>query len=277
MSRPAVRKASNPEYAAVPAAEASAARLPGYDVVDMNFSEDGTFRNLVVRDDRKTFEIIQDGRVNFTVLPKNAHASRHGFSHTDTGTIWCLGTMLAVVVISAIFSIVAAGYVISSGGVLEIMASRTQAFDINLISQIMHTVYPQMAQLEAQRYELYETQTLCLARLQCERYNLAYFAHFGVELNCDYSLATFESACPVDPGMFTPLTFFGLNYTISGSDVRSVFNHRSSSSNNFDRELDTLESRAAPPSVDQDRHHHHNNHNNQQNYYELDISVKSQD
>ena len=297
MSTPSKKRGDTrrPAYAPVPNTPTPAAadaaevvythgpNLPG--VIDVSWEQDRTLNNLIIMDPVMGEVVVaKDGRINMTVFGSGTSLQQRGgaFGYSSGNAWWwCIGAILAVVVVSACASVISVGYSVSMGGSMETMASRTQAFDVNLIDRIMHTVYAQIAVMESQRYELYETQMLCLVALECERFNMALMPHFGVALNCDYTQRTFERECPIEPGVFTPFTFFGLNHTVSGGDIRSVFNHRSSSSNDFDRELASLESRAAPAPVHHGHHRPHQqfqyNDNSQQDYYSLGVDVKSGD
>lgn len=238
---------------------------------------DGKFHTVILTDGLHDYNIYEDGLPN-----PELDGSTPSLRARMATVPWCNGLVLGAMVLVAIFVVLAAAYIIVAGGSLNTMVSRSQAFDVNLITETTRSVYAQLAQLELQRFELYQEQMLCLATVQCQRYNDAFFAHFGADLNCDYSIPTFEGLCPVPANAFTPFTYFGLNHTISGGDVRSVFNHASSSSNDFERELASLESRASPASIIPVHHGKHhkpphvaNGNSDAYNYYHYYSNIGS--
>ena len=219
-----------------------------------------SIQNLSIGNGDRMIAVIRDGQYLGNSESKGSWSLQR--------PIWCSGVILAIVLIAAIFATVGSVYYIMNGKSSETFFSRTQAFDINLINEVVRSTYAQTAQAQVQWFELYRNQMLCLAALQCERYNDAYASRTGVSIECNYEEAVFDMSCPIPPGAITPFTYIGPNHTITGGDVRSVFNHRSSSSANFQQVAHSLEIRGSPTSTVGIHRNHHRPGGRDQEYYD---------
>ncbi len=225
------------------------------DRYDLSGSSKPKIRSLIIMDPSYTWEVVAAGELNSDEVVESAGPSLYSWSNQKTVSCW--GIIMVLVLIAVVANVTGVLYIVLGGGSNETFVSRFQAFTINLVDQIFISTYAQQAQSQGQLFEVQRNQMLCLAQLQCMRFNDAYFSHFGVSIDCNYEEVIFDTICPVPIGMFTPFTFIGPNHTISGGDVRAEFNRRSSSSANFANIAASLNARGSPESYVAQHHEHH--------------------
>lgn len=213
---------------------------------DLTGNSKPLIRSLTIGDGVNTWTVVSDGQQNPSELADSSYAMPTSWNQSKALACW--GVIIAIFIVVAIFAIAGSLFTILGGGANETYFSRFAAFEVTLFDKVMQSTYNQQALAQAQLFELNRHQMLCLAALQCNRFNDAYFAHFGVSINCNYEEVIFDTVCPVPDGAFTPFTFVGPQHSLTGHAVDQVFNHRSSTSADFAQLVHSLDIRQSPES-----------------------------